>query len=172
MSREVPGVSRGLDTGHKTDQPAPCSIHSGSDLWARLHHSECDRELDLALQLTCRPNRDPQESCQLFRGSSARTLCDVRADGYDGGSHLGHQPESFPRWKSLRQAIDGLPECDAVSPNIEPPEITHPFLSSRLRRRVEPPCGQTRSSELVACSSQLVSRYSSLAARLSLGEGP
>jgi len=179
MSREVPGVSRRFYTGHETDEPAPCSIHLGSDLWTRLHHSESDSELDLALQLTCRPNRDPQESRQLFLGSSARTLGDVRADRYDGRSHLSYQPESFPRWKSLRQAIDGRPECDAVSPNIEPPEITHPYLSNRPRRRAEPLCGQTRSSQLVArCSSLvarrslLVARCSSLVARCSLGIGP
>ena len=168
MSAQVPRGSRRRYTSHETDQPPACSIHLGSDLRARLHHSEPDRELDLTLQLTGGPNRDPQKSGQLFLGSSARALSDVRADGYDGRSHLGHQPESFPRWEILRQAIDSLAERDAVSPDVETPEITHVLLDNRPRRRLEPPCAQTRRSHPFAQSSLLVARCSLLVARSSL----
>ena len=172
MPVEVHGGSRRLYTSHETDQPPACSIHLGSDLRARLHHSELDRELDLTLQLTGGPNRDPQKSGQLFLGSSARALSDVRADGYDGRSHLGHQPESFPRWEILRQAIDSLAERDAVSPDVETPKITLVFLDNRLRRRLEPPCVETRRSHPVAQSSSLMARSSLLVARRSRSEQP
>jgi len=172
MSVQVPGASRCLYPGHETDQPPACLINLGRDLRVRLHRSELDRELDLTLQLACRPNRNPQESSQLFLRSSARALSNVRADRYNGRSHLGYQPESFPRWEILRQAIDRLAERDAVSPDVETSEITHAFLDSRPRRRVEPPYAQARSSHLVALHSSPVARSSLLVARSSSGEKP
>lgn len=172
MSVQVAGGSRRLYASDETDQPPASPVHLGSDLRARLHHSELDRELDLTLQLTGRSDRDSQESSQLFLRSSARALGDIRADGYDGRSQLGHQPEPFPLWKVLRQAIDGPAERDAVSPDVETPEIPHALLDTRPRRQMEPTCARTRRSHLSSRCSLPVARSSSLIARSSKCETP
>ncbi len=95
-------------------------------------------EVNLALHLACRPNRNPEKPRKVSSGGSTAAFGDVRRDRHRRRSHLSCEPESLASRQERCRLVDTDGKIDAVLPDRKLPEVLHKPAPTMHRSAREP----------------------------------